>query len=128
MTLADAVSPRNVAHAALLALQEAEAQIMPPDGHSRLFVAITCLEDALAYLSFPTRSGRTRLRLRLEDVQRVESTGVQLGNLNPDSLIQAGLSLAIFVAQTTLAGVIYQPEHALDEARRIVRLAARTAA
>ena len=113
------VTQRNVAHSVLLALEAAEHHLMPRGSHSRLFVAILATQEAISYISFPTITGRTRLRLRLEDLQRVESNAVALGQLAPDSPIARGISLAILVTQTALAGVAYNAEHALREARRI---------
>lgn len=121
-----AVTPRNVAHASLIALEIAEAAITGSrDAHSRLYVAVMAVDNTVSFLSFPTESGRIRLRARLEDLQRVESNALALRQLAPDSIIQRGISLAIFVVQTALAGVSYQPEHALHEAQAIVRLAGR---
>lgn len=121
-------NPRNVAHSALISLEIAEYALMPnPACHSRLWVALRAVESSISFLSFPTATGRTRLRLRLDDLFLVQSNGIDMGNLPPDSLIDRGLSLAIFITQTALAGIAFDPEYALREAREIEALAGRPA-
>jgi hypothetical protein len=123
------IGARNTAAVVLAALETAEETLSPAGtSQTRLFVATRAAQASLAYISFPTDSGRTRLRLRLEDLQLVESLGCLAGNLPVGGLMQRGLSLAIHIAQTTLAGVPASTEFVLEEARVIVRLASRIAA
>lgn len=124
MTLDTAVSPANVATSALYALEAAETAIMPCRcAHSRLYVAITCVEETRSFLQFPSEPGRVRLLSALEDVFRVETEGAALRNTRP--LIRRGLALAITLAQGALLGDPGSADLVLEEIRQIAQIAER---
>lgn len=117
------VSPRNVAYSVLIALQEAEARLMPDGAHSRLYAAVSTTDAAVRFLSNPTSSARADLVSELETLKEIESAAANLGQLPKGSLISLGISIAIYVAQTTLAGYEWSSGSVLREAQSIYRLA-----
>lgn len=127
MSITD-ISARNTAEVVRMALEQAE-QYLSPSGScsSRLYVAIRAADATRAWYAYPSPAAHARLVQRLDDVKTVESTGVMLENLPVGGLMQRGLSLAIHVAQAALAGAEPSVEFVLDEARNVVRLAAREA-
>lgn len=119
------LSNRNTAHAVLMALETAEANLMPPGSSSRLYLAIRAADSVVAFYSMPSLPARQRLAIRLEDLQRVESDATALGHLPIGSLMQRGLSVAIHITQAALADTPPNAAHVLEEARQIVRLSER---
>lgn len=122
------LSNRNTAHAVLLALESAEANLMPQGSHSRLYAAIIAADSTVAFYANPSLTARHRLSVRLEDLQRIESDATAMGHLPVGSLMQRGISLGIHITQAALADAPPNAAHVLEEARQIVRLSARSAA
>lgn len=122
MSVDTAVSPANVATAALMALEAAERALMPSGSRSRLYVAIEAVREARSYIAFPSSPGRVRLAAALAVVLETESNADTLGQIPVGSLVQRGLSVAIHLAQCALADCAPGGEHIRQEVRVILAL------
>lgn len=113
------VGQYNVTHSALIALEAAEAALMPNGCKSRLWVGIECVSATLGHLAFRSEPSRMRLLAALEHVFAVQTIGRHLDQLPDDSPIARGLTLSIHLAHCALLDEPVSPA-ALVEAQQIL--------